>query len=290
MKKLIVFILSALCATSLIVPAFAEEVPEAVPGYDVPVVSLSPDSIAAIAEAVTTTYTAQVTNKEGMIFDVPGIMEQHWSNYPYIVRVIDVSGKVNWLMSKEPAKLLIFDEEEKYLDITGENSRIVLVSQMGSSWSANANVPIGSTKAVANITWSNYDILNYDTNELVYASDVETAPPVYTISFVTGFDDVTCDPVTTDDIKLPAPKKDGYVFLGWFKDSALTEPFIAFDGDSDITLYAKWSEELPMSFFTGTIFGSLTTLFECQPVLYLMSLMALCVIVGILKDFFVSRT
>lgn len=37
------------------------------------------------------------------------------------------------------------------------------------------------------------------------------------------------------------PSADGYQFLGWYKDSALTVPWLSTDKvTSNITLYAKW--------------------------------------------------
>ena len=47
---------------------------------------------------------------------------------------------------------------------------------------------------------------------------------------------------------LPSPERVGYVFAGWFFDSALTDPCDVSDGDlywkmCDVTLYAKWEKE-----------------------------------------------
>lgn len=40
------------------------------------------------------------------------------------------------------------------------------------------------------------------------------------------------------------PSADGYQFLGWYKDSALTVPWLSTDKvTSNITLYAKWEAE-----------------------------------------------
>ena len=40
------------------------------------------------------------------------------------------------------------------------------------------------------------------------------------------------------------PEKSGYVFCGWFKDSACSEPWRSRDKvKHDLTLYAKWSKE-----------------------------------------------
>ena len=47
---------------------------------------------------------------------------------------------------------------------------------------------------------------------------------------------------------LPTPEKVGYIFAGWFFDSALTDPCDVSDGDlywkmCDVTLYAAWNKE-----------------------------------------------
>ena len=42
----------------------------------------------------------------------------------------------------------------------------------------------------------------------------------------------------------PMPKREGYVFAGWFKDTACTEPWKSTDKvKRDITLYPKWVKE-----------------------------------------------
>ena len=42
----------------------------------------------------------------------------------------------------------------------------------------------------------------------------------------------------------PIPKKDGYTFCGWFKDSACTEPWGSKDRvKHNLTLYPKWTKE-----------------------------------------------
>lgn len=66
----------------------------------------------------------------------------------------------------------------------------------------------------------------------------------FVITFETdGGDIIAPRTVTTDDtsFSLPTPKKSGFEFDGWFKDSNLSEAFDGIDKlTSDITLYAKW--------------------------------------------------
>lgn len=45
-------------------------------------------------------------------------------------------------------------------------------------------------------------------------------------------------------ISPPSPSKSGFVFSGWFLDSALTVPWLSNQPvTSDMTLYPKWSKE-----------------------------------------------
>ena len=72
--------------------------------------------------------------------------------------------------------------------------------------------------------------------------------PFHTITFIV--DGESYDSVTVPIGEFTSPPEDpsapeGYIFAGWFRDQQLTEQF-EFGGtlESDITLYAKWQEEL----------------------------------------------
>lgn len=91
------------------------------------------------------------------------------------------------------------------------------------------------------IHWSNYHIYN-SSGLLVYESTY--SPPVfYTVSFVTGFDDLVLDSVSSDGLVVPVVSYDGYDFNGWYLDEEFTLPFdlSSYEFKSDITLYAKWT-------------------------------------------------
>lgn len=71
--------------------------------------------------------------------------------------------------------------------------------------------------------------------------------PGYTVNFDTNCD-LTVDSVTVKEGQklesLAVLEREGYTFIGWYKDEALTEAF-DIENDvitSDITLYAKWEE------------------------------------------------
>lgn len=111
------------------------------------------------------------------------------------------------------------------------------------------------------------------------------------VSFVTGVDGLTYEDQYANVLTLPRPSCDGSVFIGWYLDSEFTEPFsLGMEITEDITLYAKWTESLPMSFFATSVFDSLTVITECQPIFYLISIGALGIVLAILKRFMDSRT
>lgn len=71
-------------------------------------------------------------------------------------------------------------------------------------------------------------------------------PIDYTIEFVTGFEDVTLEPLIAPFeswLDLPIPVKEGYRFDGWYEDEARTLEFTSnLMPLGGITLYAKWVE------------------------------------------------
>lgn len=112
------------------------------------------------------------------------------------------------------------------------------------------------------------------------------------VFFNTGFDDLVFDKQYFDNFVLPEPEYAGYMFLGWYIDSNFEQLFsldMLKDLNEDITLYAKFTEEPPMTFFAGNIFESLTVLTECQPILYILSIMGLAIIFGVAKTLVISR-
>lgn len=81
----------------------------------------------------------------------------------------------------------------------------------------------------------------------------------FTVSFVT-FEGSAIEPIVYDEgdkVIVASPTRVGYVFAGWYKDEALSQPFsIVSDSiTSDITLYAKW---IPTSSGGSTIVDNIT--------------------------------
>lgn len=141
------------------------------------------------------------------------------------------------------------------------------------SKSVTFDAPYGTLPAP---TYSGYSFVGWQLNGSTVTAEtaVKTAAEhtliavwdanTYTVSFSTGFDDVTCNPifVTYDQpyAGLPTPQKEGYVFSGWtYISRPVTESTIV-SVSSDHTLTAKWSNaSYTVSFDTKG--GS-----ECAPI------------------------
>ncbi len=99
-----------------------------------------------------------------------------------------------------------------------------------------------------NATHADDPLLYWKVNEGDYPTFTTDIPP-HTINFISnGGSEVASLRVydNTKTIAPPLPTKEGHIFYGWFKDAELTQ-FFKF-GDTpiteDVTLYAKWQEEL----------------------------------------------
>ena len=84
-----------------------------------------------------------------------------------------------------------------------------------------------------------------------YPSLTETEPP-HTVTYVTGGEYYTPQPVLDDSriVPPPVPELEGQVFYGWYSDENRTKPYI-FDTmqiTSSFPLYAKWQAELVPDF------------------------------------------
>ena len=81
---------------------------------------------------------------------------------------------------------------------------------------------------------------------ITLAEPVEPEPVTFTVTFDAG--EGTVDPATKTVTKgekygeLPTPTRDGYEFAGWFLDETEVTAETVFDGDSDVTLTAKWTK------------------------------------------------
>lgn len=114
--------------------------------------------------------------------------------------------------------------------------------------------------------------------------------PLVLVSFDTGIDGYTIESQYTDNFVLPDAEYEGLIFLGWYLDPEFETPYSSPDFTENTTLYAKWTDTLPMNFFSGSIFEGLTALFESEPILYILSLMGLAIILHVIRMIISART
>ncbi len=113
------------------------------------------------------------------------------------------------------------------------------------------------------VCWSNGDTNPTTTVEVGLENDIVATFRKST--YKVTFDDPAYDPLNVrygDKITLPTPAKQGYDFVGWFRDTAGTQSFIdtVFYETGDLTLYPKYSPSLytpyHVQFFEEELDGS----------------------------------
>lgn len=249
------------------------------PVSDLPTVNISDESVQAIADAVTFNSTLSVSNKDGVVFDVPSEVSAYWNDYTYKAYVIAGSTTAMWYLSNTEFSARIGGS---YLMITGNGASFfyrngVFEDNVYSNLSGNYG---NQWNRFVSIQWSNFDILD-ENGAIYYSSDYRL---YYDVFFDTGYDDLTVDSQTSDNLQLPTLKKAGYSFLGWYLDAEYTTPYTAdYVFTSDTTLYAKWTEEPAMAVFHNTIFAALIEMFNCEAIVYMFALTGLACIFAIGK-------
>lgn len=146
-----------------------------------------------------------------------------------------------------------------------------------------------TTLRAFNTFWTSKHIYNYQTGELLVKSTY--APPIiYTVDFVTNIDGYTLPSQPSNKFELPSPEYPNKLFLGFYTDPELTQPYGGGEITESFTLYLKWSDLPPMTFFSSSLFDGLSALFECEPILYILSIMGLAIVVYIIKMIISART
>lgn len=141
------------------------------------------------------------------------------------------------------------------------------------------------------ILWSNFDVYDGD-NNLIHSADFvrSVEPSVFNVSFVTGIDGYTLPSQSSNNLTLPVPSYEGYVFHGWFLDADFSTPYTSdYVFTADTTLYAKFEPLPEMAFFHEVIFDAFDVLFSCEPILYILALMFTVIIIGVIRKLVVSR-
>lgn len=219
-------------------------------------VDITENSINAIANAVSTSSenVVTLTNKNGVVVELKNatFMEE----FPYFVVVTDFTNSTFHSAIFYSANPFTYEYSEQYstprhyfYGTKIYRHYFKYGSELGTESLNYSSIHID---AVYPIVYSNFD-LNYRNGSGVhYYSDL---PSPKTVSFVTGFDDLTVDNVSVNPgISFVPPEitYDGYKFDGWYLDKELTKPYFSdYVFTSDTTLYAKWTKYVTVSFVTG---------------------------------------
>ena len=79
--------------------------------------------------------------------------------------------------------------------------------------------------------------------KLYNKSEMEKECPTLVTVHLVGYEDLFVRPKT--NVILPTPERDGFVFRGWFLDSACTVPYISTEPvKKELILYPKWEKEV----------------------------------------------
>lgn len=208
-------------------------------------VDVSDDSITAIAAAVNGSNTVSVTNKDGQSFSVP-TEALPALDYKYVVFCGSLSGFNEWMGSDKP---FVVDSDGWWCSPGTTSGRCFQFS--GSLFlgekSVTSNRIYGFQEEKVN--YANHNIGLKSDGSLYYASDVAE---IYTISFVTGFDDLVLEDKYSANFVAPVLEREHYRFDGWYLDSDFTTPYTdSYAFVADITLYAKWTAAHEVKFVTG---------------------------------------
>lgn len=124
----------------------------------------------------------------------------------------------------------------------GDNSGTVTAAAEGSSYTYDLYITEGSVKVYYELT-VDIDAKTYTVNK-----------PMVTVSFDLGGKGTLEDISVNKNIELSlsdyAPSYEGFVFKGWFKESALSTAVTKITPTSDTTVYAKWNAIVTLSFET----------------------------------------
>lgn len=208
-------------------------------------VNVSDDSIASIADAVNGSNTVSLTNKDGQSFSVPTDALPAL-DYKYVVFCGSLSGFNEWMGSDKP---FVVDSDGWWCSPGTTSGRCFQFS--GSRFLGEKTVSSNRINGFQEkkVNYANHSIALKGDGSLYYSSDV---PESFTISFVTGFDDLVLSDKFSAGFVAPVLEYDNYNFDGWYLDSGFTTPYVTdYVFIADTTLYAKWTPYRTVTFDTG---------------------------------------
>ncbi len=168
---------------------------------------------------------------------------------PFFFEYVDGSAKVTTGLSIEAGLQKWSNPRERSVAFAGpeftlptyDSRQIIgtfdlkIIATEGSSTIFSGGLSIASDKGEYNL----------DTTDLVVKIGDAVVVPKHELKFETngGTNIMTqkIDDGETVDLSTYKPVKDGYIFDGWYSDSALTQKITSIVMDSDKTVYAKWN-------------------------------------------------
>lgn len=259
---------------------------------DYPVVNVSEESINAIALSVnlsyqyTYQYEFTLSNDKEVVIDtdIPNLLDYHivfCDTYPDRLLIsesdiyVDSSNMYRAESGYSISSGFSYIKTGTLISFSDFDSAVLTSNAFGNGW----NNPISFAPSVAISAsvpeFSNKHIYNAS-GDLYYKSPVVA----FTVTFNSGFDDLVIDSQYSNNFSLPVPVKEGYIFQGWYLDSDYNDLYsTGYQFIEDTTLYAKWSEEPPAGIIAQSIFGSISAMLSCEPMLYILSLMGLLIII-----------
>ena len=179
---------------------------------------------------------------------------------PYIVREYDVTMYAQWtFVGIPPATYTVYfvdaDGFADYSPITreaGETIDLPTPTRSGYTFNGWFSEVSGGTKYNTPYVVKEYDVTMYARWTIIPPAPTQK----YTITFeVDGGSAVSPIQVDAGTHYTPtaSPAKTGFTFAGWYKDAAFNNPWVNGTAvNSDITLYAKWTPNAPVSDYTVT--------------------------------------
>lgn len=205
-------------------------------------VDLTEQSIEAIADAVENS-SGSIVNKDGVVYTIPSEVFEHVYDYKYLTYLKGGSSNNYWFLYNDPSEIYL--SVNAVGDVSINCLGLYVRYQYGSYKSTGSGINVNSFT----IFYSDCDIYNKD-GSLFYSSDGNVD---FNISFDTGFEDLSLDPVSSKNFVAPVISYDGYEFDGWYFDREFTKPFqnTGFEFTADTILYAKWIPYRTINFITN---------------------------------------
>lgn len=274
-KKYIIINLCLLFLVGCSLPAWANEEietdvevidqSETISDSGLPVVDVSENSINAIAEAVSESFTYAfqyyITLNNGMNIIIDTDTENALDNYHFVIYFDGTSYSYYISEASFTAADVVDNGDGSYdftlikstqgikaFPISGLRDGFVLEKQ---TFYSGSNVYVNPSKKACTIVYSNRSIVDEFGNTFYSAVSGDITVTHY-VSFETGIDGYKIESIPVSEFELPEFDYEGYRFEGWFLDQELTQPYnSSYVFTDNTTLFAKAIELYDISFVNG---------------------------------------